>query len=189
MPRGAYLLAGHEGPYAVERFSCAPGPAGWRYTATRERPGSPVEVGSLDVTLDEQGRAVRVHVRAAGWELRGGVAGGCCLWRRGEDERSEPAVGFTGTSPVWLLAAAWLLRPVEPVGARLVELGDESLATSTVERTWQHLGTALHDGTEVSSYEVRDLATAERRVVHMTGDVVLAAPGVVLHELTGTPNT
>jgi hypothetical protein len=40
----------------------------------------------------------------------------------------------------------------------------------------------------VERYEVADLATAERRVVHLAGDVVLEAPGLELADLESPPN-
>ena len=86
MPRGAYLLSGSDGPYAVERFSCAPGPAGWRYVATRSHASTGAPLGRLDVALDGAGRPHRVHVEQGGWELRGGAVGPHVLWRRGETE-------------------------------------------------------------------------------------------------------
>ena len=191
MPRGAYLLTGHDGPYAVERFSCAPGPAGWRYVATREDPATGARSGRLDVVLDATGRALRVHVEAWGWELRGGVVGPQVLWRRGEQEREERAAGFTGTSPVWSVAAARLLAAGPgagegPVRVRLVRLGDETLATLLVDERWARAGAQARDGVAVDGWEAADLATGERRAVHLAGDVVLDAPGVRLLELTLT---
>ena len=177
MPRGAYLLTGHDGPYARERFTCAPGPAGWRYVATREDPATGAPLGRLDVVLDSAGRALRVHVEAGGWELRGGSLGAQVLWRRGDVEREEPAAGFTGTSPVWSVAAA-RLAGAGPVRLRLVRLGDDSLATLVVAEAWARLDEAV--------WQADDLATGERRRVQVAGGVVLAAPGVALEELTLT---
>lgn len=189
MPRGAYLLTGHDGAYALERFSCAPGPAGWRYVATREDPATGAPLGRLDVALDATGRAVRVLVNAGGWELRGGVTADGCTWRRGSEQRSDAAVGFTGTSPVWALAAVRLLRPAAPVRARLVRLGDEALATRTVDEGWVRTARERDAdlGVVVETHEAADLATGERRVVRLVGDVVLDATGVVLLELDGPP--
>lgn len=187
MTRGAYLLTGGPhapGPYALERFSCAAGPAGWRYVATREDPRTGAPLGRLDVVLDARGVALRVRVEAGGWSLRGGVVGDEALWRRGESERRERAVGFTGTSPVWLLAAARLVGE-EPVRLRLVRLGDEALATRVVEEGWVRTGTQDRDGLAVARLEAADLATAERRVVHVAGDLVLEAPGTSLVAVEG----
>ena len=187
MPRGAYLLSGHDGPYAVERFSCAPGPAGWRYVATRADPATGAPLGRLDVVLDAAGRAHRVHVEAGGWELRGGAVGAQVLWRRGEVEREERAAGFTGTSPVWAVAATRLLGAAAgPVRLRLVRLGDEALATLVVEQAWVRTAVEEHDGVPVARWAADDLATGERRAVHLAGDVVLEAPGARLLELTLT---
>ena len=196
MPHGVYLLSGHEGPYALERFACAPGPAGWRYVATREDPDSGVRTGRLDVVLDAAGRALRVHVEAGGWQLRGGAVGapggGSVLWRRGDVEREERAAGFTGTSPVGAVAAARRLGPdpgpgqPAPVRLRLVRLGDEALATLVVDEAWSRSGTQERDGVLVQRWDVADLATGERRALSLSGDVLVQAPRVQLLELTLT---
>ncbi len=187
MPRGAYLLSGHDGPYAVERFSCAPGPVGWRYVATREHPSTGRPLGRLDVVLSAAGRAHRVHVELGGWELRGGAVGAQLLWRRGEVEREERAAGFTGTSPVWAVAAARLLGTTGgPARLRLVRLGDDALATLAVEQSWARTGFEDRDGVPVARWAVDDPATGERRDLALAGDVLLGAPGVRLLELTLT---
>lgn len=157
----------------MERFTCGAGPAGWRYVATREQPGTGAPLGRLDVVLSPGGAALRVQVATGGWLLRGGAVGPDLLWRRGDDERSERADGFTGSSPVWLLAAA--LRGgghADPVRLRLVRLGDEALATSVVEQTWTRLA--------AERWQVDDLGTGERGTVELAGDRVLRAPGVRL---------
>ena len=185
MPRGAYLLSGTEGAYALERFSCAPGPAGWRYVAAREDPRSGAPLGRLDVVLDASGRAVRVLVQSAGWEVRGGVVGGECLWRRGTAEHTERAAGFTGSSPAWAVATARLLGArTEAVRVRLVRLGDEALSALAVEERWRGPAPA---GDGVDRWEVGDLETGEAREVHLAGDVLVDAPGVRLLELDGPP--
>lgn len=174
MPRGTYRLTGHDGPYALERFACGPGPLGWRYVATREQPATGAPLGRLDVVLDARGAALRVEVQAGGWRLRGGVVGGEVLWRRGTQEHAVPGEGFTGTSPVWAVAGGRLLAAsgTGPVRLRLVRLGDEALATRQVEEGWA--------GTPARC-EAADLSTGERRValVDPTG-VVLEATGVEL---------
>lgn len=188
MPRGAYLLSGHDGPYALERFACAPGPVGWRYVATREDPDSGARTGRLDVVLDAAGRALRVHVEAGGWELRGGAVGGSVLWRRGDVEREERAAGFTGTSPVWAVATTRRLSAdaAPDVRLRLVRLGDEALATLVVDEAWSRLGAQERDGVLVERWDAADLATGERRALSLARDVLVQAPGVQLLELSLT---
>lgn len=184
MPSGSYLLSGHDGPYAVERFSCAAGPAGWRYVATREQPGTGAPLGSLEVVLDVRGTALRVQVETRGWLLRGGVVGPDALWRRGDVERSSPAAGYTGSSPVWVLATTRLLaRATAAVSVRLVRLGDEALATSVVDERWERTGSSRHDGLDVERWVTADLGSGEQRVVHVAGELVLTAPGVSLLDL------
>jgi hypothetical protein len=169
---GAYLLSGHDDPYALERFTCRATPDGWRYDATRDGGGR------LELQLD--GTAVRLHVEAGGWVLRGVAAGGEALWRRGEQERTATADGFTGSSPGLLVACARLAR----TRLQLVEVTEPVLATRTTTQAWTSLGTAVHDGIAVDSWQVDDLGTGERRTVRLAGDVVVEAPGVRLVTLT-----
>ena len=189
VPAGSYVLTGHDGPFAVERFSCAPGPAGWRYVGERADPATGAPLGRLDLTVDGSGRTVRLHVEAGGWELRGGSLGSEVLWRRGEQEHCAPAAGFTGTSPAYAVATARLLAL--EVGERrrvgLVAVTEPALATRAVDEGWALTGVEQREGLEVARYEVADLTTGERRVVHRAGDVVVAADGVVLADLDGPP--
>ena len=183
MPSGAYLLDvpdGATGPPAVERFSCAAGPLGWRYTAVRETAdGRPL--GRLDLVVDAAWRAVRLDATAGGWTLRGGAAAAELVWRRGEQEHRAPAASFTGDSPAFLVATARLLGLAVGVQrrVRLVRLG-EGLAPLTVEEGWGR----TPDVEEAERYEAADLATGERRVVHLVGDVVVDGTGVDLLSLT-----
>ncbi|MEO3754375.1 hypothetical protein [Streptomyces sp. B6B3] len=202
MPRGRYLLQDPETgePVGEERFQCAPGPSGWRYVAHRTAPsGAPA--GSVDLTLDELGRPLRLELRAGDWLVRGGALAGV-TWVRmaatGEhaQEGNAPARGFTGDSPAFLVATARLLRP-EPDGdatpVRLVELTPPVLAPRTRQESWTLLGREQHPTDVgplvVDQHRVDDLETGERRVVHLAGDVVLAAPGVELEDLDSPPST
>jgi hypothetical protein len=186
VPTGTYLLSGHDGPEAVERFSCAPGPAGWRYVAERADPATGSALGRLDLTVDAGGRTVRLLAEAGGWELRGGSLGAEVLWRRGDAERAAPAAGFTGTSPAYAVATARLLGLA--VGERrrvaLVAVTDPALATRSVDEGWALTGVEQRDGVDVARYEVADLATGDRRVVHLAGDLVLAVDGACPVALT-----
>ena len=187
MPTGTYELAGG----AVESFSCAAGPAGWRYVGTGAS-------GRVDVTLDGAGRQVRVELAAGGWTLRGGVAGREVAWVRagaGSEpaERSAEAAGFAGASPAFLVAAVRLLRlrPGSRARLRLVAVTGAALATRVVEQGWELVGVTSHP-TEtgplpVGRYRVADLETGEVGEVHVAGDVVLAAPGVELARLESAP--
>ncbi len=159
MPKGAYRLADGD----VEHFSCAPGPAGWRYTADQ-----------IDLTVDADWSDVRLVVTAGPWQLRGGQAGPELLWRRGEDEHRQVAHGFTGTSPAYDVVVARSLGL--PVGGsarvRLVEVLPPVLATRTVDLQWRRVSA---DGGDLplEAYDVDDLATGERRRVHLVADVIV----------------
>ena len=187
MPTGTYRLAGGD-----EGFSCAPGPSGWRYVGSG--PG-----GRLDLTVDGGGRQVRVELAAGGWLLRGGVSGADTVWVRSGAgsapvELSAAASGFAGSSPGLLVAAVRLLRlsPGARARLRLVQVAGEALATRVVEQGWELVAVTSHaaetGSLPVARYRVAELDTGEVGEVHVAGDVILAAPGVELVELSSPPN-
>lgn len=204
VPRGLYSLRDEDGTVvAYERFSCAPGPAGWRYHAQVLAPDGRTPTGLVDVTTDARGSQIRVEVRAGGWVVRGGVADGETVWVRtgasGQDtiettgEETAAAAGFTGRSPGFLIAVARLLRLRAGASSRvrLVALTNPALEPLTVEMSWS-LTTVEQCPTEVGPlpverYETEDLASGQRAAVHLAGDVVLAAPGVELDALETPP--
>jgi hypothetical protein len=205
VPRGLYSLRDHDGTVvAYERFSCAPGPAGWRYNAQVLAPDGRTPTGLVDITTDASGLQIRVEVRAGGWVVRGGVAGGGeTVWVRtgatGEDtvegigEDAAPAAGFTGRSPGFLVAVARLLglRAGASSRIRLVALTDPALAPLPVKVAWS-LTTIEEYPTEVGPlpvelYETADLSSGQRAAVHLAGDVVVAATGVELDALDTPP--
>ena len=178
MLSGAYLLSDDAGPYAVERFRCGDLGDGWTYDAVREHPETAVATGRIELHLT--GAATRLHVEAGGWLLRGAAAGGEVLWRRGEQEHRVRGDGFAGSSPGLLLVAARLERDL----LQLVELTEPVLATRTTRQAWRAHLEHDQDGVRVRRYDVDDLATGVRRTLHLSGDVVVDAPGVVLRELS-----
>ncbi len=205
MPRGTYLLLGaHDGePLARERFACAAGPAGWRYRAEVLAPYDDTPSGLVDLTVDGGWRQIRLEVLAAGWRLRGGVCGLEVRWVRlpadpatraptAGTELGERASGFTGRSPAFLVAAARLLA----LGAggrarlRLAELSD-ALGVRAVEQAWTLEQVEEHRSDlgplPVERFGVADVEVGRLGAVHLAGDVVVAAPGVELLELTGPP--
>jgi len=200
VPAGTYVhldpADGHAA--AVEVFRCAGGPAGWQYTAdVRDPDGRPR--GRLDVTVDGAGRQVRVELVSAGWRIRGGVAGAEAIWLRAAAdgtsamERSAQAAGFVSRSPAFLLAELRRLRlgPGGRARVRLVELVEPALATLLVDQEWVELGVTEHP-TEIGPlpvrrYRIADLATGAARVVHVAGDVLVAAPHIELAALDGAP--
>ena len=216
VPSGSYLhLDPVDGsPVAVEEFSCAAGPVGWRYVATVRDPDGR-EAGRIDVTLDTGGRQVQVVLAAGGWTLRGGVAGRETLWvrrpvpgagpgagagaevDRGAEgagvERVEVAAGFTGRSPAFLVAAARLLRLSAGARARLrlVEVTEPAVGTRLTEQGWSLDGVTSYptetDPLPVARYRVADLATGQARDVHLAGDVVVAAGNLELTALHSPP--
>lgn len=169
MPSGAYLLSGHDGPYARERFTCSDTPEGWRYVGSREDPVSAAALGTIELLADAAGRILRLEVTAGGWLLRGGVVGPEALWRRGDEERSASAHGFAGSSPSYAVIASRLAATREQL--RLVAVHDAALATSTVDRAWTAAG---------GGWESTDLATGERGLWRIEDGVVITGPGVTL---------
>ncbi|HZG04477.1 MAG TPA: hypothetical protein VE546_13025 [Streptomyces sp.] len=202
MPRGRYSLHDpHDHtPLGEEHFQCATGPAGWRYVSRTTAPSGD-HTGSVDLTLDDLGRPLRLELRTPHWQVRGGVLDGV-TWVRtdpaGEhaQEGNAPAHAFTGASPAFLVAVARLLRPVPGAPAtrvRLVAFTPPVLAPRTLDQAWALVGSEAHATDSgplvVDDYQVSDLETGERHTVHIAGDVVLAAPGVELEDLDSPPST
>ena len=169
MPVGSYLLTGHDGPYAVERFEARETDDGWRYVGVRRHPTTGADLGRVELLVDPAGRVIRLELTAGGWLLRGGVVGPEALWRRGEEERSEQAHGFTGTSPAFAVAASRLTGSGRSL--RLVAVHDAALATSVVDQAWTPV---------TGGWESADLATGERGRWTIEHGVVRTGPGVTL---------
>lgn len=203
MPNGRYSLTDtHDRlPLGEERFSCAPGSAGWRYVSKTYGPdGSPI--GGLDLTLDSRARPLRLEARSGGWLVRGGAVDGVAWVRTAAADPSGPhaaeghdrAHGFTGRSPAFLVATARMLRldPGRTARVRLVALTEPVLAPRTLDQSWQLADVETHATDSgplvVEMYQVTDLESGEQQQVHLAGDVVLAAAGVELEELASPPN-
>ncbi|GGO56304.1 hypothetical protein ABT039_01985 [Streptomyces lasiicapitis] len=201
MPRGRYSLHDpHDHtPLGEEHFQCAPGPSGWRYVAQRTTPSGD-HSGSVDLTLDELGRPIRLELHASGWQVRAAALDGV-TWVRSDPsgahatENNAPAHAVTGTSPAFLVATARLLRlaPASPATrVRLVAFTDPVLAPRTLDQSWALLKREAHATDNgpltVDEYQVTALDTGEQHTVHLTGDVVLAAPGIELENLESPPS-
>ncbi|MFE9685534.1 hypothetical protein [Streptomyces sp. NPDC006285] len=201
MPRGRYSLHDpHDHtPLADERFHCAPGPSGWRYVSHLTTPsGTPA--GSVDLALDDRGRPIRLELHASGWQVRGAALDGV-TWVRtdptGEHatEGNVRAHAFTGSSPAFLVATARLLRLTPDVSAtrvRLVAFTDPVLAPRTLDQSWALITRETHATDNgplaVEEYQVTALDTGEQHAVHLSGDVVLSAPGIELEDLESPPS-
>jgi hypothetical protein len=62
VPWGLYSLCDRNGAVvAYERFSCAPGPVGWRYNARVLGPDGRTPTGLVDVTTDASELQIRVE--------------------------------------------------------------------------------------------------------------------------------
>ncbi|BFV59006.1 hypothetical protein KCMC57_up41100 [Kitasatospora sp. CMC57] len=207
MPNGRYLhhTASLHGSHdhqllGEERFSCAPGPAGWRYVSKTYAPDGAV-LATTDLTLDSRARPLRLELRSGGWLVRGGAVDGVTWVRTAADGNPEHAAegydrahAFTGSSPAFLIATARLLRlqPGSSSRVRLVAFTDPVLAPRTLDQGWLLESVQTHETDsgplQVEQYQVADLETGEQQIVHLAGDVVLAASGIELEELESPPN-
>ncbi|NGO71761.1 hypothetical protein [Streptomyces boncukensis] len=202
MPRGRYSLHDpHDHtPLGEEHFQCATGPSGWRYVSRITTP-SGAHAGSVDLTLDDRGRPLRLELHAGDWQVRGAALDGV-TWVRtdptGEhaQEGNAAAHTFTGASPAFLIATSRLLRPALGAPAtrvRLVALAPPVLAPRTLDQSWAMLSSEAHPTDSgplvVETYQVNDLETGDQQQVHLAGDVVLAAPGTELEDLESPPST
>ncbi|MGK4581111.1 hypothetical protein [Kitasatospora sp. HPMI-4] len=203
MPNGRYSLHDTHDHVLLgeERFSCAPGPAGWRYVSKTYGPDGAV-TGTTDLTLDSRSRPLRLELRAGGWQVRGGAVDGV-TWVRADaaDPAGEQAMeghdrahAFTGSSPAFLIATARLLRldPGASARVRLVAFTEPVLAPRTLDQGWRLDSVETHQTDSgplsVEQYQIADLATGEQQIVHLAGDVVLSAAGIELEELESPPN-
>lgn len=201
MPRGRYSFydTHDHTPLGAEHFHCATGPSGWRYVSQLTAPSGD-HSGSVDLTIDDLGRPIRLELNASSWQVRGAAIDGV-TWVRtdpaGEQaqEGNVPAHAFTGASPAFLIATARLLR-LEPgapaTRVRLVAFAPPVLAPRTLDQSWALLNRTTH-GTDsgplpVDEYQVTELDTGEQRQIHIAGDVVLSAPGIELEELESPPS-
>ncbi len=180
-----------------ERFQCAPGPGGWRYTSQRS------DGVRTDLVVDARWRHIRVELVSPSWWVRGGVTGPEVAWVRGATgqagdgaraEHTAKASGFLADSPAFLIAIARSLDPADSAGTdlRLVRLTGTTLAPLTASWRWRLAATETYE-TEiaplpVAQYEIADLGTGELAAVHVAGDVLLAGPGIELAELETPPN-
>ena len=207
MPRGAYALADpvHGTPLALERFTCTTGPAGWRYTSEVFDPAGEVLLGGVDLACDSRWRQTRVDVRSGSWRLRGGTSGPDVLFTRHpadaspgsrdvEVDQVERARLLTGRSPAFAVTAARLLALEPGARSRVTALAvtEPVLATRVVAQTWALVDVTDHEtgggeALRVERYDVVDLDTGDHRTVHLTGDVLLDAPGAELVDLDGRP--
>ncbi|MFJ6935792.1 hypothetical protein [Streptomyces sp. NPDC101132] len=201
MPRGRYSLHDpHDHtPLGEEHFHCAPGSSGWRYVSQLTGPSGDHR-GSVDLTIDDLGRPIRLELHAASWQVRGAALDGV-TWVRTDPTGTEategnvPAHAFTGTSPAFLVATARLLRlaPGDPAKrVRLVAFTDPVLAPRTLDQAWALLRSEAHTTDSgplmVDAYQVSELDTGEQHTVHIAGDVVLSAPGIELEDLETPPS-
>jgi hypothetical protein len=201
MPRGRYSLhdTHDHTPLGEEHFHCAIGPSGWRYTAQTTHPDG-THAGSVDLTIDDLGRPIRLELHAASWQVRGAAIDGV-TWVRtdptGEhaQEGNAAAHAFSGASPAFYIATGRLLRLEPGVPAtrvRLVAFEPPVLAPRTLDQAWALIRREAHPTDNgpltVEEYQVSALDTGEQHTVHIAGDIVLSAPGIELEDLESPPS-
>ncbi|MEZ0070612.1 hypothetical protein ABIA32_006665 [Streptacidiphilus sp. MAP12-20] len=204
MPSGRYSFydTHDDTTLGEERFSCAPGPSGWRYTSQTFAADGSTD-GAVDLTLDSRFRPVRLELRRDGWQVRGGTLAGL-TWVRTHladtdlshtREGHEKAHAFAGRSPAFLLATARMLALTEGASTRVrvVSFTEPVLAPRTLDQGWALEAIETHPTDSgpltVRRFRVADLATGEEGLVHLAGDVVLSAPGVELEQLDTPPGS
>lgn len=195
MPRGTYHLAGRP-----EAFSCAPGPAGWRFVSA-----------ALDLASDRTWRPVRfvvtgpggAQVRGGGLRLEDGAP--VLVWARADgldDERLTAAPALLTASPgslvALLRAAATPGEAPATVDLSALRVEADALAARTVRLRAQRLGGVRHEaprGVLVDeTWRLTDVDAAATSEVHLAGDVVLHASAglldaeVELVDLDGPPS-
>lgn len=171
MPSGTYVVAGRP-----EAFSCAPGPAGWRYASD-----------VLDLVCDSRFRTARVQVTAADARVRGGrtvLEDGTPVltWLATSDpstERHAVADAVEVASPGALVALARRVSgPGEgPVTLDLAAVRFEPprLAGLSVRLRVSRVGAERHDALLAECWHVDDLDAGTRTALYLAGDVVLWA--------------
>ncbi|GAB2685486.1 hypothetical protein [Thalassiella azotivora] len=180
MPRGSYLVTGRS-----EAFSCAPGPAGWRYVSDaadlacdaafvpvrfRVGPGPDPATAAIGerATLDD-GRRALVWTCPADPDRR----------------RVTSLRPLDGGSPGLLVA---LLRAVAGPGDQpraatvpVLRLDGPGFAGLAGRRSVRRLGATRHDAPDgallAEEWAVDDPDAGTRLVAHLAGDVLLAAEG------------
>jgi hypothetical protein len=174
--------------------------SGSRRSTTRVASPAGDPAGSVDLSIDELGRPIRLELHAANWQVRGAALDGV-TWVRTDPSGAHATEGnvaahtFTGASPAFLVATARRLRltPGAPATRiRLVALTGPVLAPRTLDQSWALVKREAHATDSapltVDEYQVTDLDTGEPRLVHIAGDVVLAAPGIELEDLESPPS-
>lgn len=158
-----------------EDFACAPGPAGWRYTASR------ADGVHTDLTIDSTGRPYRLELSTVDWTIRGGAAGASLMWlRRGGSaarEHTADAHAFFGDSPAFWIALTRLAANQPRL--RVVEFTGPALAARTVD-----LAVTTTPQDDTIRYDVTTMDTAERRTAYIAGELVLAADNIELLDLS-----
>lgn len=191
MPRGTYAFTTGR----VEAFSCAPGPAGWRYVSDR-----------LDLACDAAFRPVR-------FALGGRVGGAARLedgsavlfWPEARDdgasvERAHHADTVLTDSPgSWVAAIRQAATPGEDLVRRMLTavqldvacVGRRALQCSRVATSWQ----SADEGSLLVEHWHVQLDGAPAAELHLTGDVLLFGRGLLavdeeveLTQLASPPN-
>jgi len=173
VPRGEYAIT--DGRAAVERFMSAPGPMGWRYHATRDDAGG----GSttFDVSVDRDGRPVRVRIESAAHTLTVIARG-----ERFEGERDGELVEGPLPGPVVFGSpgsdAVLLHRLASSATVRALRVDPATLTLHEVELRCERRGDE-QVATPAGMFDAARWRTGGR-TIWLAGSTVVAADGVVL---------
>jgi hypothetical protein len=104
------------------------------------------------------------------------------------------AAAVTGRSPAFAITTSRLLSlaPQDKRRIKLLAVTEPSAGVRIVDQGWALVEVTEHDSDAeplvVRRYEVADLATGDRGVWSIAGDVVLEGPQIELVELESPPN-
>ena len=148
MPRGEYRHT--EG--AIESFTSAPGPMGWRYFSTIVRDGRTERV---DVSVDARGRPVRVRLETTEHHLLVATQGGA-LRAQLDDEPLELAweegCAFVHPSPAFIAVA--LHTRTEASDLEAISIDPQTLRPQRARRRIEPGGDG-HVTTHVGAFDAR----------------------------------
>lgn len=177
MPRGQYTIIQDGRAAAIEAFTCAPGPMGWRYFATVQ--GLDGGDTRVDVSVDGDGRTVRARVQTAEHEVLIAARGAQVqAIHDGAPVELEAAAG----TPVWYpspgFMAAALHRRTETDTFEVLRLDASTLAPSRAPLTAELVATGRAPS-PVGAFEAQTWR-ADDRTIAIADIVVIAADGFEL---------
>lgn len=141
MPRGTYAIVRDGDEVAVESFSSAPGPMGWRYYSTVAHVDGGLD--RIDLSVDARGRAVRARIETAEHELMIVVRGeGLGAVRDGNTVELDHPAGMPLSYPSPGFYAVALHRLDAGINDVVLSIDPETLEVAPQPRAAELLGEA-----------------------------------------------